>query len=124
MYHAVEGVRLLLDLGLDAVRGHSLALTDQAIDRADALDIPLRSPRSAEERSAMVLLEVPEAERLAAHLKEHHVHTDSRRNEVLRMAPFVWNTADDVDRAFDLIGDALAAGTYRSRAVDTAGPVT
>ena len=124
MYHAVEGVRLLLDLGLDAVRDHSLTLTDRAIARADALGVPLRSPRAADERSAMVLLEVPEAERLAAHLKEHHVYTDSRRNEVLRMAPFVWNTTDEIDRAFDLIGDALAAGAYRSRSVDAAGPVT
>ena len=30
----------------------------------------------------------------------------------------------EIDRAFDLIGDALAAGTYRSRSVDTSGPVT
>ncbi len=124
MYHAVEGVRLLLDLGLDAVRDHSLTLTDRATEHADALDIPLRSPRSPDERSAMVLLEVPEAERLAAHLKQHHVYTDSRRNQVLRMAPFVWNTTDDVDRAFDRIGDALSSGAYRSRSGDSPGPVT
>jgi kynureninase len=124
MYHAVEGVRLLLDVGLEAVRDHSLALTDRAIERADALDIPLRSPRAPSERSAMVLLEVPEAERLAAHLKQQHVYTDSRRNEVLRMAPFVWNTREEVDHAFNLIGDALDTGAYRSRSVDAAGPVT
>ncbi|MCS3627340.1 aminotransferase class V-fold PLP-dependent enzyme [Salinibacter ruber] len=124
MYHAVEGVRLLLDVGLEAVRDHSLALTDRAIERADALDIPLRSPRAPTERSAMVLLEVPEAERLAAHLKQQHVYTDSRRNEVLRMAPFVWNTREEVDHAFNLIGDALDTGAYRSRSVDAAGPVT
>ena len=124
MYHAVEGVRVLLELGLDAVRDHSIALTDLAIEHADALDIPLRSPRSPEERSAMVLLEVPEAERLTAHLKEQGVYTDSRRNQVLRMAPFVWNTADEIDRAFDRIGDALSDGTYRLQSIDTAGPVT
>jgi kynureninase len=124
MYHAVEGVRVLLELGLDAVRDHSIALTDLAIEHADALDIPLRSPRSPEERSAMVLLEVPEAERLTAHLKEQGVYTDSRRNQVLRMAPFVWNTADEIDRAFNRIGDALSDGTYRLQSIDTAGPVT
>ena len=124
MYHAVEGVRILLDLGLDAVRDHSLALTDRAIEHANRLDVPLRSPRAPEERSAMVLLEVPEAERLAAHLKRHDIYTDSRRNEVVRMAPFVWNSVAEIDQTFELIEDALSTGEYRSVEVDAAGPVT
>ena len=124
MYHAVEGVRILLDLGLDAVRDHSLALTDRAIEHANSLDVTLRSPRSRDERSAMILLNVPDAERLVEFLKQHDVYADSRRDEVLRMAPFVWNTTDDIDRAFDLIEKALSTGTYRSLDVDTAGPVT
>ncbi len=124
MYHAVEGVRILLDLGLDAVRDHSFTLTDRAIEHADTLDVPLRSPRSLEERSAMVLLEVPDAERLTAHLKRHDVYTDSRRGQVVRMAPFVWNTREDIDRTFGLIEKALAAGKYRTIQVDATGPVT
>jgi len=124
MYHAVEGVRLLLDLGLDAVRAHSLRLTDRAIEHADALDLPLRSPRPHNERSAMVLLEVAEAERLVASLKEHNVYTDSRRDEIVRMAPFVWNTKDEVDRAFERIGDALSTDAHHSVTPDASGPVT
>ena len=124
MYHAVEGVRILLDLGLDAVRDHSRALTDRAITHADTLDIPLRSPRRLEERSAMVLLEVPEAERLTAYLKQRAVYTDSRRDEVVRMAPFVWNTLEEIDRTFDAIETAMSTGKYRSVSVEAAGPVT
>jgi kynureninase len=124
MYHAVEGVRILLDLGLDAVREHSLALTAQAIDRADTAGLSLRSPRSPERRSAMVLLEVPEAEALCAHLKARGIYTDSRRNEVLRMAPFVWNTSAEIERTFDAIADAVESGTYRETKVSAPGPVT
>lgn len=125
MYHAVEGVRILLDVGLEAVRAHSLALTDRAIERADAVGLPLRSPRERARRSAMVLLEVPDAEKLCAALKERHVYTDSRKNEVIRMAPFVWNTLDEVDRAFDAIEALMADGSYRSTASERApGPVT
>ena len=36
LYHAVEGVRLLLDTGLEEVRAHSLALTERSIERAEA----------------------------------------------------------------------------------------
>lgn len=124
LYHAVEGVRILLNLGLDAVRAHSLRLTTQAIRHADALGLPLRSPRTPETRSALLLLHVPEAERLSAYLKDHQVYTDSRRNRILRMAPFVWNTTDDIERAFSGIEHALSTGAYRSTPIDPAGPVT
>ena len=124
MYHAVEGARILLDCGLEAVRAHSLALTDRALERADDAGLPVRSPRPPAERSAMVVLEVPEAEKLSAHLKTQNIYTDSRRNEVLRMAPFLWNTAAEVDRTFDRIEAALADGAYRQQAPSSAGPVT
>jgi kynureninase len=124
MYHAVEGVRLLLDVGLEAVRAHSLRLTRRVIERADAADIPLRSPRAPESRSAMVLLEVPEAHNLTAYLKAHNIYTDSRRDEVVRMAPFLWNTEAEVDRTFDRIEEGLDTGAYREATVSSAGPVT
>ena len=125
MYHAVEGVRLLLDAGLDAVRQHSLALTEICLARADAAGLTLRSPREAERRSAMVILAVPAADKLCAYLKRRHIYTDSRQDRYLRLSPFVWNTPDEVDRAFDLITAAVASGDYLH--VDkgkTVGPVT
>jgi kynureninase len=124
MYHAVEGVRILLEVGLDAVREHSLTLTALAIERADDAGLALRSPRDAEARSAMVLLEVPDAEKLTAYLKAHGIYTDSRRNEVVRMAPFLWNTKAEVQRTFDRIEEGLATGTYREVTASSAGPVT
>lgn len=123
-YHAVEGIRILLSLGLETVWEHSLSLTDRAIERADALDVSLRSPRPQEERSALLLLEIPEAEHLVAALKANNVYTDSRRNQIVRMAPFVWNTRDEIDRTFDHIETALSGGNYKTTPVDRSGPVT
>ena len=125
MYHAVEGVRLLLGAGLDAVRRHSLALTEACITRADAAGLRLRSPREAERRSAMVILETPAADKLCAYLKTHHVYTDSRQDRYLRLSPFVWNTHDEVNRAFDLIAAAVASGDYLAfEKGEAVGPVT
>ncbi len=124
MYHAVEGVRILLDLGLDTVRSHSLHLTDLAIQRADEAQLSLRSPRDRAARSAMILLEVPDAHKLTATLKKHDIYTDSRRNEVVRMAPFLWNTEVDIHRTFDHIERAVASGSYRDTSVSASGPVT
>ncbi|MDX1548091.1 MAG: aminotransferase class V-fold PLP-dependent enzyme [Rhodothermales bacterium] len=127
MYHAVEGVRLLLDAGLPAVRAHSLALTERCLARADAAGLTVRSPRDPDRRGAMVILEAPAADRLCSFLKQQHIYTDSRKGRYLRLAPFVWNTEDEVDRAFDAIDEALRSGTYRTldpAPLDTAGPVT
>jgi len=124
MYHAVEGVRILLEYGLGAVRDHSLTLTDLALERADELALSVRSPRPREKRSAMVLLEVPDAHKLTAYLKKHDIYTDSRRNEVVRMAPFLWNTTEDVHRTFDRIKEGLSSGAYTETNVASVGPVT
>ena len=125
MYHAVEGLKVLMGVGIDAVRADSLAKTARAIDRADALDLAIRSPRAEGRRGAMLILEVEAADRLCAWLKTQGVYTDSRQGRVLRMAPFVWNPIEDVDRAFDTIGEALANGAYRTVDLPAErGPVT
>jgi kynureninase len=125
LYHAVEGVRLLLEAGLEAVRDHSLALTARALERADDAGLALRSPRAPERRGAMVIVEVDAADRLCAYLKHEHVYTDSRQGRYLRLAPWVWNTRADVDRAFDAIEEALQGETYRRTDLeDVLGPVT
>ena len=125
LYHAVEGVRLLLDAGLDAVRAHSLALTARCIERADEAGLALRSPRADERRGAMVIVEAKSADLLCAWLKSRGVFTDSRQQRYLRLAPWVWNTAGEVDRAFDVIAEGLQSGAYlRYEAPAEAGPVT
>lgn len=124
-YHGVEGARILLEAGLPAVRAHSLALTERMLLRAEAAGLRLRSPREPERRGAMVIFEVPHADRLAAWLKSHGVFTDSRQGRFLRLAPFVWNTAAGVDRACDALAEATASGAHLTfEAPAEAGPVT
>lgn len=125
-YHAIEGVRILLDAGLDAVRTHSLQLTDYCIDRAEAADLTLRSPRPPVQRGAMMILDVPDAYRLCAYLKQRHIYTDSRKNRYLRLAPFVWNTEGELKRTFEVIEEAIETEAYRAIDIssDAMGPVT
>ena len=125
MYHAVEGARILLEAGLEAVRRDSLAKTAYGIERAEAAGLALRSPRAAERRGAMLILEVEAASQLCAYLKARGVYADSRQDRFLRMAPFVWNTTGELERAFDLIAEAVQTGAHHGAALpDAAGPVT
>lgn len=100
LYHAVEGLRILLEVGIEAVRQDSLEKTTRCIEWADRLGLPIRSPRDPSRRGAMVILDVPGAERISALLKARGIFTDSRKDHLLRLAPFVWNSLEEVDRAF------------------------
>lgn len=124
-YHAVEGLRLFLDVGLDAIREDSLTKTAYCIDQVDRFGLPLRSPRTPERRSAMVVFEVPHADRLCTYLKTQGIYTDSRQGRYLRMAPFVWNTQTELDRVFEVIASTLRTGSYLEASITpSAGPVT
>lgn len=125
MYHAVEGLRVLLGAGLEAVRADTLAQGTRALARAEASGLTVRSPREAERRGAMVVLDVDHADRLVAWLKTRGVYADSRRGRLLRFSPFVWTTEADVDRLFDAIDEARATGAHLTHeAPAEAGPVT
>ena len=125
LYHAVEGLRIIMEAGFEAVRSDSLAKTELAIQRADAAGLSLRSPRQAERRGAMIVLEVDRAGALCEWLKTRLIYTDSRQDRYLRLAPFVWNSADDIERAFDTIEEGLKEGLHRrSEQRKAVGPVT
>jgi kynureninase len=125
LYHAVEGLRVLLDVGLEAVRADALAKTAHALAHADRLGLPVRSPREDDRRGVMVILEVEGADRLSEWLKTQGVYTDSRQGRYLRFAPFVYNPVSDVDRLFEAIEAGLAEGVQRHyEAPATSGPVT
>jgi kynureninase len=124
LYHAVEGLRVLLEAGLEAVREDALEKTALAHAHADRLGLALRSPRAPERRGVMVVLAAPEASRLSEWLKTRGVYTDSRRNEVLRLAPFVWNTPAEIARAFDAVEEGLRTGAHLRHVEEAAGPVT
>ncbi len=125
MYHAVEGLRVLLEAGIPAVRADTLAKGAHALGRADALGLAVRSPRDDARRGAMIVLEVDRADAMVRWLKTQDLYVDARRGEVVRLAPWVWNTTGQVDRLFDAIGQALDSGEHLALAgVDEGGPVT
>jgi kynureninase len=124
-YHAVEGLRILLGAGIEAVREDTLAKGARAIERAEALGMTLRSPAAPARRGAMLVLQVEAADRLCAWLKTEGLYTDSRRGRLLRLAPFVWNAPSDVDRTFDALAHAMETGAHLALApAAEGGPVT
>ncbi len=125
LYHAVEGARLLLQAGLNNVRKDSLEKTAYCIQLGHNAGLTLRSPREEKRRSAMVIFEVPHADRMAHLLKSYNIYTDSRQGKYLRIAPFVWNTMEEIESTFAVIERGLRGARYLQVVPPlSAGPVT
>jgi kynureninase len=98
-----EGVRLVAEAGIDAIRTKGIALTSLAIELADELLAPLgvtvASPRDPLRRGAHVALAHPRAAELCAGLIAAGVVPDFRRPDVIRfgLSPLTTRFADVLD---------------------------
>lgn len=84
-------------------------LVDQIITRADALNLPLHSPRDAERRGGSVMLRFPDKAEAAATvgaLGIEGLSVDFRGN-LLRMSPGVVTRPETIDAVFDLTEETL-----------------
>jgi kynureninase len=82
------GVELVAEAGIDAIRSKGIALTEYAIELADARlqadGVDVLSPRDPDRRGAHVALAHPRAEALTAGLIERRVVPDFRRPDIIR----------------------------------------
>ncbi len=106
-----EGVRLVAEAGIDAIRAKGCALTELAVTLSDKrladFGVTVASPRDPARRGAHVALAHPKAEQLCARLIERGVVPDFRRPDVIRfgLSPLttrfvdVWDGIDALRRS-------------------------
>lgn len=82
---AREGVRLVDEAGIEAIRAKSVALTDFLFELLDRLDVTVLSPRDSARRGSHVTIQVPDAAEAAKRLGERGVIPDVRRPDLLRL---------------------------------------
>nr|BCX00480.1 MAG: hypothetical protein KatS3mg041_0526 [Bacteroidota bacterium] len=125
LYHAVEGVRILLEAGLEAIRLDNLAKTGWLIDALAPLEaeglLEIISPRDDERRGPMLVLQIPEASRMASWLAQNGIFVDSRQNRRLRLAPFIWNSYDELAHVRAALEEALRTEAHLRDPIPTSG---
>lgn len=100
-------LELLLELGVHNVQRYDDELVMQLLGGLDQLGYVLASPRSDNERSTLVLFTHQDPSRNAtiqASLKEHDIHV-AERDGKLRISPHLYNTAEDINRALEVLAD-------------------
>jgi kynureninase len=99
LYSARAGYEILAEIGVEAIRRRSLALTRRIIDQAQAAGYRLNTPLDDRERGGSVILDVPNAKTVADELIRRDVIIDYRPGAGIRMAPHFYNTDAEIDHA-------------------------
>jgi kynureninase len=113
-------------VALTDVRAKSWALTSMVIGYADALGIPVVTPRPVQQRGSQVALQLPFAYELTQALIAHGVIGDFRAPDLLRLgfAP-LYLTHVQVWDALEVLGAVLQSEQWRDpRFARSAAPVT
>jgi kynureninase len=110
-----EGVRVVGEAGITAIREKGIALTEFAIALADGIGVALGSPRDPERRGAHVALVHPHARELCRALIDRGVIVDFRPPDIIRFgfAPLTTRYVDVWD-GIDALRGLLREGVSRN----------
>jgi kynureninase len=92
-----------------AIRSHNRRLTAQLIDMADALHLPVLTPRPEAKRGGSVMVKLPDnhpAAEVVTALRKQSITADSR-SQTLRLSPGIVTTEAGVARLHDALGKLL-----------------
>ena len=114
LYAATEGVRIIRRAGIERIRDKSIRQTQRLIDLADARGYGVMAPRDATRRGGTVALDIPHAYEIAQWLLAQRVIVDYRPGAGIRIAPHFYSSDSELDRAIDLIDEAVSSGGWRA----------
>jgi selenocysteine lyase/cysteine desulfurase len=95
-------------VGIDRVAAHDQELVQQLLEELNPGKFDVVSPRELPRRSTLVFLSHKDRARnrsLHAHLRANQVEVAYRRGQ-LRLAPHLYNTKAEMDRALKLLNEA------------------
>ncbi len=119
LHAAIEGPRLLLEAGIDAVRAKSMRQTARLIELAEERGFPVRAPLDPLRRGGTVALDVAHGYEVAQYLLARDIIVDYRPNAGIRVAPHFYTTDDELEVAISAIHDALATDGWRDHTART-----
>ena len=97
-----EGVRFILDAGVENIYAHVHELISIMMERARKMGLTFVSPDDVSELGSIVNIKVPELDLLMKTLLDNHVYTVQRVGGV-RLSPYFYNTKEEAEAVMDII---------------------
>ena len=105
LYAALEGLRIINEIGVAAIREHSMRMTAHLLDKVIEMGWPSLTPHDPARRAGTVCANPPDSELISRELLMHDFLIDWRPDAGIRIAPHFYNTIDECDA---LIGEIAA----------------
>ena len=99
-----EGLKFILDTGVETIHTHVHGLLAYAIERAEELGLPLISPSELSQLGSIINIRVSEPDRLVDTLRAAHVYAVQRVGGI-RLSPHVYNTRAEMETVMGLLED-------------------
>lgn len=97
LYAAIEGLRIVREVGVERIRRHNMALTQRLYEAVKAQGWETITPDDPARRGGTVCANPPGAEAVARELLERNIIIDYRPDAGIRIAPHFYSTADECD---------------------------
>ncbi|HKA26284.1 MAG TPA: aminotransferase class V-fold PLP-dependent enzyme [Gaiellaceae bacterium] len=102
IYAGIAGIELMREIGIEETESHVRELNRLLLAGLDELGARVVTPRSPEQRGALLCVASMDVDRLVAVLADGGVVTSSR-DDNLRISAHCYNTAEDVATVLDLL---------------------
>jgi kynureninase len=106
----------LLEIGVERIRAHNLALAQIVIERAQAAGLTVNSPLPAQARTGFVAVDFAGSKAVSEQLVAERYKHDWRPNCGLRIGPHFYNTEAEVHRMMDRVVELARRGCAGGRA--------
>lgn len=113
LYAVQPGVKIIREVGVEAIRAKSMRQTGMIVQAADAAGYAVVSPRDAGVRAGTVTVRPPGAYGVSRALIERGYTVDYREGAGIRIAPHFYTTDAEIAGCMAAIGDILADGSWQ-----------
>jgi kynureninase len=116
LYAATAGYDIVEEIGVERIRGRSLALTQLLIDLLDDAGLEVGSPRDPSRRGGTVLVVTPDHAAVHKELGERGIICDFRPDAGVRIGPHFYNTEDELRYTVEQLADIVESRAYARHA--------
>ncbi|MEW6731695.1 MAG: aminotransferase class V-fold PLP-dependent enzyme [Acidobacteriota bacterium] len=120
LYSAQAGYDIINEIGVKEIRAKSIRQTNHLIEAALDQGWRVPTPRRAEERGGVVIIDVPHAAAVAKELIRREILVDYRPGAGIRVAPHFYTKDEEIDITVSAIKQILESHAYE-RHLSSAG---
>ena len=112
LYAAREGIRIVGEVGLPAIREHSMRQTARIIDKARELGFGINAPLDPEVRGGTVAVDVQNGYAVCQEMLARDIVVDFRPGAGIRVAPHFYTRDAECDFALESMREIIDSGAY------------